>query len=370
MGEHDAGSPGVRLTPGRGDDHRAARPGLRQRRRHGHGRAHLAATYNRAGHAIVDHRTYGIVSDGDMMEGVADEAASLAGHLGLGKLIYPLRRQPDHAGRPNRLVFTRGRPHDASRPRPGTSSASRTATTSRPSRRAAAGARRDGAAVADDGAHDDRLRQPQTRGDVGGARQAARARRGRGHQGASAGRARAVPDSGRGAERCSVAPSTAAQSSKRTGSVASTRMPRPIRAWRPSSTRARGELPRGLGLRPADVRRRAGKLATRAAGETVINAVARRFPELVGGSADLTPSNNTAIKGGGDFESLPTRPRTDRAPSASMWGPAGATSSTACASTRWARSPTGWTYHGGLRPSARRSWSSATTCGRRSGWRR
>ena len=49
--------------------------------------AHLAARYNRPGHEIVDHRTYAIVSDGDLMEGVASEAASLAGHLQLGKLI-------------------------------------------------------------------------------------------------------------------------------------------------------------------------------------------------------------------------------------------------------------------------------------------
>jgi transketolase len=50
--------------------------------------AHLAARYNRPGFEIVDHYTYGIVSDGDLMEGVASEAASLAGHLQLGKLIY------------------------------------------------------------------------------------------------------------------------------------------------------------------------------------------------------------------------------------------------------------------------------------------
>ncbi len=48
----------------------------------------LAATYNRPGHEIIDHRTYAIVSDGDLMEGVASEAASLAGTLRLGKLIY------------------------------------------------------------------------------------------------------------------------------------------------------------------------------------------------------------------------------------------------------------------------------------------
>jgi transketolase len=49
--------------------------------------AHLAATYNREGHAPVDHRTWALVSDGDVMEGVGAEAASLAGHLKLGKLI-------------------------------------------------------------------------------------------------------------------------------------------------------------------------------------------------------------------------------------------------------------------------------------------
>lgn len=50
--------------------------------------AHLAARYNRPEFGIVDHFTYGIVSDGDLMEGGASEAASLAGHLQLGKLIY------------------------------------------------------------------------------------------------------------------------------------------------------------------------------------------------------------------------------------------------------------------------------------------
>ena len=50
--------------------------------------SHLASEFNQPGHKIVDHTVYAIVTDGDLMEGVASEAASLAGHLKLGKLIY------------------------------------------------------------------------------------------------------------------------------------------------------------------------------------------------------------------------------------------------------------------------------------------
>ena len=49
---------------------------------------HLAAEFNRHGHEVVNHYIYAIVTDGDLMEGVASEAASLAGHLQLGRLIY------------------------------------------------------------------------------------------------------------------------------------------------------------------------------------------------------------------------------------------------------------------------------------------
>jgi transketolase len=50
--------------------------------------AWLAARFNKPGHTIIDHYTYSICGDGDLMEGVTQEAASLAGHLQLGKLIY------------------------------------------------------------------------------------------------------------------------------------------------------------------------------------------------------------------------------------------------------------------------------------------
>src|SRR6266699_3895577 len=52
------------------------------------GAAHLGARFNKPEFPLIDHYVYAIVSDGDLMEGVASEAASLAGHLKLGKLIY------------------------------------------------------------------------------------------------------------------------------------------------------------------------------------------------------------------------------------------------------------------------------------------
>ncbi len=49
---------------------------------------YLAILFNRPGHTVIDHFTYALVSDGDLMEGVVSEASSIAGHLGLGKLVF------------------------------------------------------------------------------------------------------------------------------------------------------------------------------------------------------------------------------------------------------------------------------------------
>jgi transketolase len=75
-------TPGVEATTGPLGQGAANAVGMAMAERH------LAHRFNRPGHEIVDHYTYALVSDGDVMEGVAAEAASLAGHLGLGKLIY------------------------------------------------------------------------------------------------------------------------------------------------------------------------------------------------------------------------------------------------------------------------------------------
>ncbi|MFU8827016.1 MAG: transketolase, partial [Brevefilum sp.] len=71
--------------------------------------AHLAAEFNRPGHQIVDHYIYAIVTDGDLMEGIASEAASLAGHLKLGKLIYFYDDNRISIDGPTDLAFTEDR---------------------------------------------------------------------------------------------------------------------------------------------------------------------------------------------------------------------------------------------------------------------
>lgn len=71
--------------------------------------AHLAALYNRPGFPIVDHFVYAIVTDGDLMEGVASEAASFAGHQKLGKMIYLYDDNHITIDGPTELAFTEDR---------------------------------------------------------------------------------------------------------------------------------------------------------------------------------------------------------------------------------------------------------------------
>ncbi|HZE62951.1 MAG TPA: transketolase [Pyrinomonadaceae bacterium] len=88
FGSKTPGHPEYRLTPGVEITTGPLGQGFANGVGMAMGAAHLAAKFNKEKFSLIDHYVYAIVSDGDLMEGVASEAASLAGHLKLGKLIY------------------------------------------------------------------------------------------------------------------------------------------------------------------------------------------------------------------------------------------------------------------------------------------
>src|ERR1035438_8308479 len=82
------GHPEYRLTPGVETTTGPLGQGLANAVGMALAEAHIAANFNKDDIKIIDHYVYGMCSDGDLMEGVSHEAASIAGHLGLGKIIF------------------------------------------------------------------------------------------------------------------------------------------------------------------------------------------------------------------------------------------------------------------------------------------
>ena len=283
--------------------------------------AHLAAAFNRPGHEIVNHYTYVLCGDGDLMEGVASEACSLAGHLCLGKLIVLYDDNRISLAGSTSITFT----EDA------------------------------GARFAAYGWHVQHVDDGNDLAAVDKALQAARQvvdqpsiiavhthiGYGAPHKqdtfeahGAPLG-----PDELKAAkeklgwpvEPSFLIPGEALENfrqalargkeqqadwNKRFATYAKA-FPDLAAGFKRTTA---GELPAGwdasLPAFPADPK----GLATRKAGETVLQALGARLPELFGGSADLDPSTFTWIKGAGDFQSLK---RTQEGAQGTVGGPWG-----------------------------------------------
>ncbi|MGB6175156.1 MAG: transketolase, partial [Methylocella sp.] len=279
---------------------------------------------NRPGAEIVNHFTYGIVSDGDLMEGVASEAASLAGHLKLGKLIFLYDDNHVTLSAGTDLTFTEDR------------------------------ARRFEAY----GWHI----QPVADGnDLAAIDRALRAARGeterpslilvRTHIGygsphkqdsfeshgspLGAGEVRLtkeklgwpieppfyIPERAREHFRTAVERGKSAETEWKVKFSAYARaFPDLAEVFQQVM---RGELPEGwdkdIPVFPADAK----GLATRVAGGRVMNAVASRLPALIGGSADLNPSTFTALSGLGDFEPAGMTACDKQGAVSGVWGYAG-----------------------------------------------
>jgi len=255
-----------------------------------------------SGYTLVDHYTYAIVTDGDLMEGVASEAASLAGHLKLGKLIYFYDDNRISIDGSTSLAFTEDRekrfeaygwhidhvvnPYDI-----------------------------DGLVAAVEAAKADPrpslIVVRTTIGDglpkVGGTEEAHGSPPGwdeieeaKKNAGWPVKPQFYIPDDVREHFLTKVEEGRLLESS----------WERKIKAYREAfpelasefERRIKGELPEGwestLPIFPADEK----GMATRAASGKVINAIAGKLPELMGGSADLAPSNKTWINGVPDFQ--------------------------------------------------------------------
>jgi transketolase len=261
----------------------------------------LADRFNRPGFTIVDHRVWGLVSDGDLMEGVASEAASLAGHLKLGKLNLIYDDNHITIDGDTALSFS----EDVAR---------RFEGYGWHVQRVGDGNDLEALARAMDGARDT-LDRPSlillrthiadpapTKRDTAGAHGsplgAEEVRRTREVLGWPAEPFHVAPEAAGWRERCRA---RGAEAHATWGTLlvryrqAHPELAREFSAW------LVGTLPAGWdvdlpGFTPAD-----GKLATRQASARLLNALAARLPNLIGGSADLAESTGAEIKGGGSF---------------------------------------------------------------------
>ena len=262
---------------------------------------HLQAMFNRPGHKVIDHFIYCICSDGDLMEGVSYESASLAGHLGLDNLIYLYDDNQVTIDGPTSLAFS----EDVTK------------------RFEAAGWE---VSVVEDGndllAIENAIRNAQT---LGGKPKLIRIKTIIGF---------GMPKQGTNKAHSDAPGADAVKQTKRNLGWPENKdffIPKEVLAhfrtalktgptlekeWEASvkefsknfpelgktlrETRS-GQLPEGWEAALPKFDNVEAK-ATRAYSGDVINAIADRIPQLIGGSADLTPSNNTAIKTSSNFE--------------------------------------------------------------------
>jgi transketolase len=265
----------------------------------------LAARFNRPGLPLIDHRTFVIASDGDLMEGVASEACSLAGHLGLGKLIvfYDSNRitidgSTDLAFSEDVLLrFAAYGWHTAAVEDGNDLDALGAATDAA----IAEGARPSLVLVRTHIGYGSPGKQDSAEAH-GAALGAAEVAATKDHLGWPQSPTFLVPDEAR-APFQEAADRGRTQHAEWRARRASWAQAHPDVAAE-LERRLAGALPPGWDEALPIYAAGAAAIATRSVSGAVINALAPRLPELVGGSADLAESNNTNIKGSADFSRL------------------------------------------------------------------
>lgn len=265
--------------------------------------AHVAALFNKAEHRIVDHHTWFICSDGDLMEGLSHEAASFAGHQKLGRLIGFYDDNNITIDGSTDLAYS----DDASKRFAGygwhvlrvddvndlsaleSAIAECEAETTRPSL----------VIVRTHIGYGSPNRQDTAKahGEALGAEEVDLSKKNLGWPTLEK---FWVPDDALAHWRTARERGAAAHDAWRRQLIAYAKA-HPNEAKEFSRRVVQRELPTGWQAALPTFTKENGNVATRAASGSVLNAVAAKIPELFGGSADLTPSNNTLIKDGGVF---------------------------------------------------------------------
>lgn len=265
------------------------------------GAAHLAAKFNRENFPLIDSYVYAIVSDGDLMEGVASEAASLAGHLKLGRLIYLYDDNRVTIEGSTSLAFSEDVPRrfDAYGWHTSTVEDGNDLTAIERAIREAQEATERPSLISVKTTIGFGMPTAGTRKAHSDAPGEDAVRETRRALSWPVDRDFYIPDEALKHFRAAV--ERGARQEREWNEMVE-RYARQYevegRAWR---TLMEGELPAEWESRLPSFEG-AKPMATRAASGEVINALAPLIPALVGGSADLAPSTNTDIKGGGDFE--------------------------------------------------------------------
>jgi transketolase len=265
---------------------------------------YLARHYNQPEHTIVDHRTFVLCSDGDLMEGISSEAASLAGHLGLGKLIYLYDDNHVSLDGPTSLSFSedvdaRFRAYDwhVQRVEDGTLDL-------------------DGIAGAIQNAIDDESRPSliAVRTHIGyGAPHKQDTNAAHGSPLGTEEAAAAKRAYGWDPTRTFFEPEEALahfRQAREKGAALNQEWNKRFCAWTEAfpelayqwRTAIAGELPAGWEDVLPSWDEGSDPIATRSSGGKVLTALAERIPWILGGDADLSESTKTAIPNGGDFD--------------------------------------------------------------------
>jgi transketolase len=313
--------------------------------------AWLAARYNRPGQNVIDHYTYALCGDGDLMEGISHEAASLAGHLRLGKLIYLYDQNHISLAGATSLCFTEdvGKRFEAY---DWHTRHVKDGNDTEDIARAIEEARREHnrpsiILVRTHIGYGSPKKQDsfEAHGNPLGEEELQASKKALGWP--SMDKFYLPEDSVKFFREVGKKGSKTQQEWHKQFDAYKKDFPKEAQEL---ELMIAGKLPENWAADLPKWKREDKPLATRAAGGQVLNALAKHIPNLIGGSADLNPSTNTALKGLGDFQPQEFGGPSSQGAVGGVWGYAGQNVAFGVREHAMGAAVNGMAAHGGLLP--------------------